>query len=358
MTTACVRSALTVTSRTPVTCLRAFVTAAKQAVQVSPESASRRCTSAARATGPQASPATRNNHRYGSSAPRAPRLAMLTPKITNNVGPRQHAATSPAAAKAPATAVRARTTSPRLAGRTVVLKSGSPPSPALGDGLWLLFIERLQDGARADRAATRAGGNEPHEGLPHRAQPLDLLLDVGELRGGAVAHVAAGAAGVDAEREQLLDFGEREAERLRVLDEPDDAHRLGLVAAVPVHLACRRAKESPALVVPDRLDVDARGTGELADQERAVCRHAASLHPVLWYKVKRVSGSRTRRRDELLVRPRTREQPGREGRGRAGAIPSQCYARGATPVVLPATDSGASPRSRRRGCETRTACDG
>src|SRR5579884_3323196 len=282
----------------------------------------------------QASPATRNNHRYGSSAPRAPRLAMLTPKITNNVGPRQHAATSPAAAKAPATAVRARTTSPRLAGRTVVLMSGSPPSPALGDGLWLLFIERLQDGARADRAATRAGGNEPHEGLPHRAQPLDLLLDVGELRGGAVAHVAAGAAG-------------------------DDADRLGLVAAVPVHLACRRAKESPALVVPDRLDVDARGTGELADQERAVCRHAASLHPVLWYKVKRVSGSRTRRRDELLVRPRTREQPGREGRGRAGAIPSQCvYARGATPVVLPATDSGSSPRSRRRGCETRTACDG
>src|SRR5579884_4112822 len=154
----------------------------------------------------QASPATRNNHRYGSSAPRAPRLAMLTPKITNNVGPRQ------------------------LAGRTVVLMSGSPPSPALGDGLWLLFIERLQDGARADRAATRAGGNEPHEGLPHRAQPLDLLLDVGELRGGAVAHVAAGAAGVDAEREQLLDFGEREGERLRVLDEPDDAHRLGLVA--------------------------------------------------------------------------------------------------------------------------------
>src|SRR5579885_1393334 len=184
---------------------------------------------------------------------------------------------------------------------------------------------------------------------------VDARGSCGDVR---IAHVAAGAAGVDAEREQLLDFGEREAERLRVLDEPDDAHRLGLVAAVPVHLACRRAKESPALVVPDRLDVDARGTGELADQERAVCRHAASLHPVLWYKVKRVSGSRTRRRDELLVRPRTREQPGREGRGRAGAIPSQCYARGATPVVLPATDSGASPRSRRRGCETRTACDG
>ena len=106
----------------------------------------------------------------------------------------------------------------------------------------------------------------PHEARAPRPQRGDRGVDVLELayeplacRLGCGARIAAGQPQV------LLDLGEREAEALRLLHRPDEPDRVGVVLPVPA-LAARRLRQEPAaLVVAQRLDVDARALCDLAD---------------------------------------------------------------------------------------------
>src|SRR5204862_7174882 len=80
----------------------------------------------------------------------------------------------------------------------------------------------------------------------------------------------------------LLDLREREAEALRLLDRADEAHGLRVVGAVPARAAHRLGQEAPALVVAQRLDVDAGPLRHLADP------HVGTIDPYLGTDVKRL----------------------------------------------------------------------
>jgi len=69
----------------------------------------------------------------------------------------------------------------------------------------------------------------------------------------------------DPERQELLDLLQREAQHLRVLDESETGHSILGVLAIPGRQAPRSGEETPAFVVPDRLDVDGGRRCNLTD---------------------------------------------------------------------------------------------
>ena len=75
----------------------------------------------------------------------------------------------------------------------------------------------------------------------------------------------AGSAVPDAQPEQLLDFLQRETERLGVLDEAEAGHRVVGVLAIPSWSAPRVRKKTPPLVVADGLNVHFGRRRDLAD---------------------------------------------------------------------------------------------
>jgi len=80
-------------------------------------------------------------------------------------------------------------------------------------------------------------------------------LDDLDLLSGFPLDGIAGSAVPDAQPEQLLDFLQRETERLGVLDEAEAGHRVVGVLAIPSRSAPRGRKEATPLVIADRLDV-------------------------------------------------------------------------------------------------------
>ena len=69
----------------------------------------------------------------------------------------------------------------------------------------------------------------------------------------------------DPERQKVLDLLQREAQHLRVLDEPEPGHGILGVLPIPGRRAPWNREETPAFVVPDRLDVDGGRRGDLPD---------------------------------------------------------------------------------------------
>ncbi|HEU4407739.1 MAG TPA: hypothetical protein VFS43_20915 [Polyangiaceae bacterium] len=132
-------------------------------------------------------------------------------------------------------------------------------------------LERFEDRAQHLAELAGAGGDELAEGVRHRAQLPDLLLDVLHLGGRELADVALLDALERAQPQELFDLVEGEAEVLRPLDEPDDAHRLGRVDAVARACALRRPENTPLLVVAERLHVDPGPGGHVADEQAFDC---------------------------------------------------------------------------------------
>src|SRR5256885_351256 len=123
--------------------------------------------------------------------------------------------------------------------------------------------ERLEDGivaaarlaARLDQLAELAA--HPVQLRPARVEHGGFLLrDVARL-----ARVLASG-----QLHQRLDLLQREAELLRSPDEGQLAHDVRGITPMAAERLAWLVDESAALVVPDRLDVDARRLGEPADR--------------------------------------------------------------------------------------------
>src|SRR5262249_48294136 len=93
-----------------------------------------------------------------------------------------------------------------------------------------------------------------------------------------------------AERDDVLDLGERQAEPARLTDEGEQAEDVGGIAPVAGWLASWRRENAERLVQPQRLAAQAAPLGDFPDQQ-AVVLHEESLKPAPWGKVKS-AGSR------------------------------------------------------------------
>jgi hypothetical protein len=126
-----------------------------------------------------------------------------------------------------------------------------------------LIVQRFDDRTRAGRAAL-ARLHELLESLLHRGKPPDAGGDVRHLSDGDRPHGYAVARRVLAEVEQLLDISQAEAEVLGSFDEADERHSFRRILAVARRPTCRAREETAALVVAQRLHVDASVLRNLA----------------------------------------------------------------------------------------------
>src|SRR5258708_14053481 len=122
-------------------------------------------------------------------------------------------------------------------------------------GLLLGVVERLDDGARRPAIPTGAALDHAVQGAAHGLQPCQLLVDVAHLRLGEGSHFAPFAPLRVAQRYELLNLLEREAEVLCSLDEADQANGLRGVLPVALPGPPRRLEKPPPLRVPDPLDL-------------------------------------------------------------------------------------------------------
>src|SRR5207244_8490381 len=114
--------------------------------------------------------------------------------------------------------------------------------------------------------------DDPRELIPHPAQAGDAGVDLVDLRRrpGPQRRRGGTAAG---DAQVLLDLGQGEADRLRLLDGAQEAHRVLVVVAVPAGLAGRRGQQATALVV-------AEGRGVDAGPPRGLSRsHVSTINP-------------------------------------------------------------------------------
>ena len=103
------------------------------------------------------------------------------------------------------------------------------------------------------------------EFLPHPLQARDARVDLVDLRGHPHAQCLGRLLRALRRAQVLVDLREREAERLRLLDRAQEANGVVVVAAVPARLALRLRQEPAALVIAERLDVDACACRDFAD---------------------------------------------------------------------------------------------
>src|SRR5581483_4349609 len=109
----------------------------------------------------------------------------------------------------------------------------------------------------------------------------DARVDVSDLLLGDPADLLPLGGTDTAQCDQLFDFVERKSEVLRPFDEPDELNGISRILAV-AGAATRRSRQEPsALVVPERLGVDAGFFGSAADP------HTASVNLVPKCKVNR-----------------------------------------------------------------------
>lgn len=134
--------------------------------------------------------------------------------------------------------------------------------------------EGRQDGAGAERAASRTSRNQVLERAANPREPRDLAVDVLELDGRALAHVAAIGLGVGPQRQQFFDFAKGEPDLLGLPNEPDPMDGLHRVVPEAAAFRFRRLFDQPlALVETDGLDADAGLAGRFADGHAVHCDH-------------------------------------------------------------------------------------
>ena len=101
--------------------------------------------------------------------------------------------------------------------------------------------------------------------MPHRAELTKPHLDVRDLGPCGGSYVAAAGPAVGPESQQVFHFSQREPELLRAFDEPDDTNSLGGVLPVPRGTTLRNAEQAPSFVIPKRLGVHPRLSGDFTD---------------------------------------------------------------------------------------------
>ena len=106
-------------------------------------------------------------------------------------------------------------------------------------------------------ALGRARGDERAERSLHRSQVPDLLLDVFDLRLRGSPDLGASCILVASKPEQVLDLCQRKAELLRALDEADQLDGVRRILAVARSAPLGLLEQPSALVVAERLHVDA-----------------------------------------------------------------------------------------------------
>src|SRR5687768_358532 len=91
----------------------------------------------------------------------------------------------------------------------------------------------VQQGAVAHRPATTAAlPCQVRECVPDPLEITELPLDFHDLLFGALFHGGGRRAGIEAQRQQLTNFGERESQLLRALDETEPLQRGVTVLAI------------------------------------------------------------------------------------------------------------------------------
>ena len=129
---------------------------------------------------------------------------------------------------------------------------------------------RRAAGAVVQRLARAA--DDPRELVPHPAQPGDAGVDLVDLRRGPGPQRRRGGS-APGDAQVLLDLGQGEADRLRLLDGAEEAHRVLVVVPVPARRAGRLGQQSAALVV-------AQGRGVDAGPPRGLSRsHVSTINP-------------------------------------------------------------------------------
>ena len=130
---------------------------------------------------------------------------------------------------------------------------------------------RRAAGAVVERIARTA--DDARELLPHASKPGDPAVDLVDLRRHAHPQGLRRSSRPPHRLEDVGDLAQREAERLSLLDRPQETDRLLVVAAVAARLTIRLRQEAAALVVTERFAVDACAGSGLSDL------HGTSMHP-------------------------------------------------------------------------------
>src|SRR3989441_8461942 len=131
-----------------------------------------------------------------------------------------------------------------------------------------MIFKNLQDRAVVRRPAGRARRGQPLQRPLHALEVTDSLLDDLDLLSGFPLDGIACGAVPDAQCEQLLDLLQRETEILSVFNEPKARDGLLGVLAVASRCALRYRKETPPLVIADRLNVHVGRRRDLTDSQR------------------------------------------------------------------------------------------
>ena len=107
------------------------------------------------------------------------------------------------------------------------------------------------------------------ERFPELRELLELPIDVAKLALGERANFPARGLAAVPVAEQLRQLVEREADGEGALDQQDAVDRFRRIGAVAIGEALRPSQQSPALVVPERIDADPRPAGDFAGSKLA-----------------------------------------------------------------------------------------
>jgi hypothetical protein len=129
--------------------------------------------------------------------------------------------------------------------------------------------------AMVERLARTA--DDARQLLSHPPQTGDARIDLVDLRRHPHPQRLRRGSRPPRRTQVLGDLRQREADRLRLLDRPQEPHRLLVVRALSARLAIRLRQQASTLVIPERLDVHSSAHGNLADS------HGADYRPVPWY---------------------------------------------------------------------------
>src|SRR3989449_3807670 len=184
--------------------------------------------------------------RNGSNVAASP--APLRPRATATSGPAQQSVDTTAA------------TTPPVAASTVLVADVA------------MIFQCLQDRAVVGGPSGGARHGQALQRALHSPEIGDLLLDELNLFSGFPLDRVARSSVPDPQSEQSLDLIQREAQLLRVLDEPEARDRVVRVLAVAGRRAPRGREQASPLVITDRLDVHVGRRGDLADGQWHVPR--------------------------------------------------------------------------------------
>jgi hypothetical protein len=141
-------------------------------------------------------------------------------------------------------------------------------------------LQLVEERTVACRARLVAVVREPGQRVTHGLQLGDALIDIGQLRERTLADPLARRARGDAQGQQALHLGEREAEGRGATDEGEAADHLGVVLSLPGRRAANATEESFSLVETDRVDRKLGESSDVPDLERSFLgsRHGPSMY--------------------------------------------------------------------------------